>query len=277
MIRPRRWPILVAAGLLGALAHADGPRSLAVPGGVLAVPLAVDGPSPPAVRFGDKRVMVRERDGRFEALVGIPLDTEPGEHRLHVEPADAEPYVLRFSVDAKAYPEQRLTVKNRRHVNPDPADLERIGKERQRIGAALANFRTDEPPALTFVRPVEGRMSSAFGLRRFFNDQPRRPHSGLDIAAPTGTPIKAAADGVVTETGHFFFNGKTVFVDHGHGLVTLYCHMSEIDVAAGERVTRGQVLGKVGATGRVTGAHLHFGVALNDTMVDPTLFLPAPE
>ncbi|MFK7996452.1 MAG: M23 family metallopeptidase [Granulosicoccus sp.] len=125
----------------------------------------------------------------------------------------------------------------------------------------------------TFIWPVAGPVSSPFGLRRFFNDQPRRPHGGIDIAAPEGTPIMAAADGVVLEANDYFFNGNSVFIEHGLGLQTFYAHLSRIDVTNGERVTQGQVIGAVGATGRVTGPHLHWSVGLNGTWVDPLLVI----
>ena len=121
--------------------------------------------------------------------------------------------------------------------------------------------------------PVPGQVSSPFGLRRFFNKQPRNPHSGLDLASPEGTPILSAASGRVVDTGEYYFNGNTVFIEHGQGLVTMYCHMSKIDVAVGQEVSRGESIGEVGKTGRVTAAHLHWGVILNTVSVDPSMFL----
>ena len=253
------------------------PRESRVPGGIAILDLG-DGDAPPgSVIFNDHRAPVLRTPDGWVALVGIPLDTAPGAHGARWQPLDeAEPRLLEFSVASKAYAEQRLTVTNRRHVDPSKEDLERIDEERKRIDAALGTFTAERQPVLALQPPVAGRRSSSFGLRRYFNGQARSPHSGMDIAAATGTPIRSPAPGRVVEAGDFFFNGNTVFVDHGQGVVTMYCHLSRIDVKPGDEVSAGAVLGLVGATGRVTGPHLHWGVALNRALVDPALFLPPP-
>ena len=180
---------------------------------------------------------------------------------------------ITFDVTSHSYREQRLTVTNQSYVTPDQAQLDRIGRERKIIDGALQAFRQIPVESLALAAPVDGRRSSSFGLRRLFNDQPRSPHKGMDIAAGSGTPILAPRDGIVSATGDYFFNGNTVIVDHGQGYVTMYCHLSRIGVEEGQSVEAGDVLGDVGATGRVTGPHLHFGTYLNGTAVDPALLL----
>ena len=270
-MKPLAFLLLLAWNGL-AVATEDLPRPAAVPGGVAVLDLGpADGPRPTA-HLGDRRLWVRRRDGRWEAVVGIGLDAEPGTHHIRVSEGGVRRRIA-FEVRPKAYATQRLTIKNKRMVNPDEAALRRIRVERKRIRAAFRHWR-DAPVDAAFVPPVDGPMSSSFGLRRVFNGQPRRPHSGMDIAAAEGTPVHAPAPGEVIETGNFYFNGNTVFIDHGQGLVTMYCHLSAIDVRPGQRVRRGDVIGRVGATGRVTGPHLHWTVSLNDRRVDPALFLP---
>ena len=185
-----------------------------------------------------------------------------------------ETYTVRVAVVANSYREQRLTVA-RKYVEPDQEQLERILAERRIIDAALTNLREIDLDDVQMSAPVDGRRSSSFGLRRFFNDQPRSPHKGMDIAAVSGTPIAAPLGGVVTATGDYYFNGNTVIVDHGQGFISLYCHLSRINVETGQELAAGDILGEVGATGRVTGAHLHFATYLNGTAVDPALFLRA--
>jgi len=271
--------IVIAAALLpAAIARAADasdalPRTSAVPGGVVTIPIDAPADARPVATLDGARVLVLREDQRWLAVVGIPLDTKPGRRELVVGQGGKSER-LGFDVAAKTYDVQKLTVAPGQ-VDLSKRDLERVEGEKQRIRVALRTF-TDRPPAsLRLLPPVPGPRSSSYGLRRYFNGQSRSPHTGMDIAAATGTPIEAAAAGTVADVGDYFFNGNTVILNHGSGLVTMYCHLSRIDVKPGQVVTAGETIGAVGATGRVTGAHLHFGVTLNGTMVDPALFLPA--
>lgn len=210
----------------------------------------------------------------WQAIVGIPLSAKPGQHQLTITSDQGKQHRMSFAVEPKAYKEQRITLTNKRQVNPLTADLERIKREKRIMVTAFKDWNTSLTPTMILTKPTTGPLSSPFGLRRFFNDQPRNPHSGLDIAAPEGTPIQAPADAIVVATGDYFFNGKTVLLDHGHGLITMYCHMSQIDVSKGDPVKLNDTLGLVGKTGRVTGAHLHWSVSLNNARIDPNLLMP---
>ena len=238
------------------------------PGGIAIVDLGSSGHEPPVVNLDGKPVLVMSRSNRWYAVVGISLSTAPGE--LVVTAGDEQKTI---SVGSHAYREQRLTIENQSQVNPNQQQLDRIAGERAIIDGALNNFRRVPFDDVSLASPVPGPRGSSFGSRRFFNDQPRSPHSGMDIAANTGTPVVAPLPGLVTATGDYFFNGNTVIIDHGQGFVTMYCHLSEIDVEQGQSIATGDVIGAVGATGRVTGPHLHFGTYLNGTAVDPALFL----
>jgi murein DD-endopeptidase MepM/ murein hydrolase activator NlpD len=221
-------------------------------------------------------VLTVRHDGAWHAVVGLPLTLAPGRHAVDVTTPDG-PRRFPFEVRAKEYPAQRLTIKDKRYVEPSAAELKRIEREQVIIARAFATWSEVEAPPLRFRAPAEGRLTSGFGLRRFFNGQARAPHSGLDIAAPQGTPIQAPSAGVVIDTGDYFFNGNTVFVDHGQGLVSMYNHLHTIAVQPGARVAPGDRLGTIGATGRVTGAHLHWTVSLNNARVDPALLLAESE
>ncbi len=267
--------LVAAAGLFATFAAqaADLPRESRVPGGIAILEVPGDADQPPRVMFGTRRAPVLRDGDRWVALVGLPLATKIGTQAAEVGAGEAKQKIS-FEVKSKKYDEQRLTVTNDRQVNPNPDDLKRIDAESKRTEAALGRYTTNTVPELRFLAPVPGKRSNSFGFRRFFNDQPRNPHSGMDISASTGEPIHAASAGTVVDTGDFFFNGNTVFIDHGRGVVTMYLHLSRIDVKAGDTVAAGDVIGLVGATGRVTGPHLHFGIAVNRAMVDPALFLP---
>lgn len=293
----RRTALLAGGGSLLAL-HAPGahakaqatpaaptlwPQALLVPGGVARLPLGPAAARPLVHTQGAKNeqvpvLVVGDAQG-WTALVGIPLAAVPGPAHATVAAAGGSAArQLPYTVAPKKYKEQHLTV-SPRTVDLSPEDQARYERERDHQALVMATF-TEQPAgqALDSLRmrvPVPGRRSSSFGLRRVFNGQARNPHSGMDIAAPTGTPILSPLPARVIDTGEYFFNGGTVWLDHGQGLLSMVCHLSAIDVKVGDVLATGQRLGAVGATGRVTGPHLHWGVMLNRTMVDPALFVPA--
>ncbi len=243
-----------------------------VPGGIAIIQLAANSPQAPEVYYDNQRLFVqRKSDGYWIAIAGIPLTAKTGQH-VAWDAGNRARYL--FEVQPKQYQEQHIKLDNKRQVNPNKTDLQRIRRETQVIKQALVHrWHQRFHPQLPLLQPVQGVVSGAFGKRRFFNKQPRKPHSGMDIAADRGTPISVAADGVVLQTGEYFFNGKTVFVDHGQGLITMYCHLDSINVQPGSLLRRGQTLGNVGSTGRATGPHLHFGARLNGTWIDPARLL----
>ena len=287
------------------------PMSRAVPGGVAVVPLGAARRAPKAIWNGIPVLVTGSSSGWF-AVLGIPLhtlqdrlvlevqDTVPGATRAgnqastrdkgkarDVEttapagkvPSEASSTGLRridVPIQPHQYAEQHLKVAPGQ-VTLSKEVLSRHLRERKQSARVMATWTEPVPASLQLHQPVPGVRSSSFGLRRFFNGQSRNPHGGMDIAAPVGTPVKAAAPGVVIDTGDYFFNGNTVWVDHGAGLLTMYCHLDRIRARVGQRVRTGDVIGTVGKTGRVTGPHLHWSVCLNRTMVDPALFLKAEQ
>lgn len=260
------YPLLSTAGAL--------PAAAPVPGGVMLLPLGASGGEPPEVWYRERRVMVAHGEDGWIAVIGIPLEAVPGTEEAESRTAGVR---LAFDIGDKAYEEQHITLADRRMVTPPEDELRRIATEGRHMGALYTRWSESSASPLPFARPIEGRESSGFGLRRFFNGEPRRPHSGLDIAAPLGTPVHAPAAATVIDTGDYYFNGRTVFLDHGQGLITMYCHLDEIRVEAGMTVSTGDVIGTVGKSGRATGPHLHWTVSLNDARVDPRLFLATEE
>jgi len=249
------------------------PQQALVPGGIALLQL----PSykqDSKVYFKNKRIAVFPYKNSWAAMAGLGLSTTPGDHEFSVKHADGTSVNSKVTIKYKKYDEQHLTIKNKRKVNPNKEDSKRITTESKRKKKAKKQY-SERAPDVDFIWPVTGRISSIFGLRRFFNEQERRPHSGLDIAAKEGTPIKAVANGTVIDSGDFFFSGNMIYLDHGQGIISLYAHMSEISVKPGDVVKQGDIIGKVGQTGRVTGPHLHFAVLANQTLIDPVFMLPA--
>ena len=289
------------------------PMSRAVPGGVAVVPLGAARRAPKVIWNGIPVLVTGSSSGWF-AVLGIPLHTL--QDRLVLEVQDAASGAPRAAKQVSAHDKgkgrdaettatagagkaqseasstglRRIDVPVRpyqyaeQHLKVAPGQvtlskevLSRHLRERKQSARVMATWTEPVPASLQLHQPVPGVRSSSFGLRRFFNGQSRNPHGGMDIAAPVGTPVKAAAPGVVIDTGDYFFNGNTVWVDHGAGLLTMYCHLDRIRARVGQRVRTGDVIGTVGKTGRVTGPHLHWSVCLNRTMVDPALFLKAEQ
>ena len=283
----RRRTFLVAGALLGlgapAAAVTDGPVRVTVvpsspqPGDVVLLEI---GGAPPDVRA--------EWDGRplalfptahgVAALVGIDLDVRPGPIAWRVTRPSAAKNggalaAGAVTVRARTFPTQPLTLP-KGMVDLDAPTLARVETEREELKAALGAGAAERLWRGAFRIPVDGgQPTGGFGLRRVLNGQPRSPHTGYDWAAPAGTPVLASNAGRVALVAEHFFAGRNVILDHGLGLFTLYFHLTEARVARGEPVTGGQVIGTVGATGRVTGAHLHFAVLLNGARVDPEALL----
>ncbi|MCD8504391.1 MAG: peptidoglycan DD-metalloendopeptidase family protein [Burkholderiaceae bacterium] len=245
-----------------------------VPGGVGVIQVVSldESPNAPEVYLNNQRVLVLSDQSSWWAVVGIPLTTEPGSVSLAAKTGQRS-WTIPVEIKPFEYKSQHITLKDRTMVSPPPKTLERIQSELAEQTAAYGTYSEKQPSNLIFDPPVPGRLSSPFGLQRFFNGEPRNPHSGLDFAAPKGTPVKSPADGRVLLIGDYYFNGLTIFIDHGQGVISMFCHLSEINLLPGDVVKRGDIVGAVGNTGRSTGPHLHWNVSLNNARVDPALFL----
>ena len=245
------------------------PRANPVPGGIAIIPVAdaTTTVTAPVVQYEGKRVTVAQQDGAWLALVGIPLDAQAGEHHLQ-----AAGTLIPFDVQLKQYRTQRIRINDNNKVEPDDESSQRIVQELA-VQKGIKSRYSPQAATLDFIRPAPGADTGRFGMRRIFNGQQRNPHSGMDIAAATGTPVKATAAGRVLHTGDFFFSGNVVYVDHGSGVISMYAHLSQIAVKPGDNLQQGDIVGAVGSTGRATGPHLHWSVYLNGEAVDPALFL----
>ncbi len=211
-------------------------------------------------------------------LLGIDMQDVPGTHELAVEvayPDGAKRLSYNVLVMKEKYPVQRLTLPKDK-VDLDEENLIRVKAEQEQVRTVLEVVSKDRLWQGRFIEPVNGAVSGAFGRVRIINGQSRSPHNGEDIAAPEGTDVVAMNDGIARLTVDHFFSGKGLFVDHGLGLYSMYFHLSEIAVEDGVRVKRGQVIGKVGASGRATGPHLHWGVRLNGARVNPYALVRLP-
>ncbi len=296
--------LVALACLLAAAGAAQGlelPRESAVPGGVKLLRLstlgdvAPDGAAPgastpdastpdastpdastagavaPRVEADGHRALVVRDGADWIAVVGISLSTPVGDMQVEVYDASGA-HAVGFSVADQRYLTQSLTVAPGQ-VDLSAKNLARVNREHAVLDRELSHWSAAPPASLKWSPPVPGVRSSSFGMRRVFNGEARSPHTGMDIAAAAGTPVFAPADGTVLDAGNYFFTGNTVLIDHGEGLISMYGHLSAIDVRPGQNIAAGARLGAVGMTGRATGPHLHWALSLNHAWVDPELFL----
>lgn len=280
--------VLVAVALLWQLPalgaagdwHVGVRPGLIQPGDVLKLDIRPpDGVLMVTARWSDRDVaLVRQADGTWRGLFGIDVEMTPGPKvlqlrgtRLSAPPVEG---AHTFEVAKKAVRTRRIRV-NPKFVTPPKSAWPRIEEETALLNALFRTASDERLWTLNAVRPVEGVAVSGFGVRSVLNGQPRGPHNGLDLAAVTGTPVYAPTPGIVSYARPFYYSGNTVILDHGHGLFSTMAHLSVIDVKEGQRVAQGELLGKVGATGRVTGPHLHWAVRLHGDRVDPLKLVEA--
>lgn len=234
-------------------------------------------PNEPGVK--SVQVIWREKDvpafkvgDVWTTILGVDLDARPGDHPaegvMTMEDGRVERREITVDVSAKKFPVSRLTV-NQRFVELSKADLNRAAGEAKEVKAIDSRITTNIVPDEPFTDPIPGESGHNFGVRRILNGEPRAPHSGADLPAKIGTPVHATNRGRVVLAKNLFFTGNTVILDHGLGIVSMYAHLSRIDVKPGEIVKNGQVIGLAGATGRVTGPHLHWGMKVQGARVDP--------
>jgi murein DD-endopeptidase MepM/ murein hydrolase activator NlpD len=220
----------------------------------------------------DKETIRVARDGRF--LLGFGRDHAP-QSILTVTRGMGQQESHKLAITQRTYDIQRIDGLPQEKVEPSPEDLKRIASEQERLNAARARYTDLQHAFEPFDWPAIGPISGVYGSQRILNGQPRRPHFGVDVAAPVGTPLKAPAGGIVSlADADLFFTGGTVMIDHGHGLSSIFAHMQSVSAREGDRLAKGEVAGTLGATGRVTGPHLHWGMYLFNTPLDPQILVP---
>ena len=257
------------------------PQNSPFPGGVVVIDLHTTEASRPKVTFDKMKVLVAknfellelENNNNWFAVIGLALRTSVGTHQIEVDSKHLGRHSRDFTVKDKQYQTERLVIKDTTKVTPPKQELKRIAKDFMEIEKAYNNWHDNQLSTLELSLPATGRRSSGFGLRRILNGIPKNSHTGLDIAAKTGTKIYAPLSGKITCAGNYFYNGKMLFLDHGMGFITSYCHLNKILVKPNTIVQKGQLIGEIGNSGRVTGPHLHWSVSLNGVRVDPEIFI----
>ncbi len=223
--------------------------------------------------FQQRTFQLESVGGGWRGVAAVPLGTKSGIYELVIKSRTGTQLVLPIRVADHDYGEQRLTVKNEMATPMRPENLKKIKQDRRDLKIA---YSSSEPRVLLsdeLVPPLNAKLTSQFGTRRFLNGKPKSPHGGIDYKAKIGVPVRAAAQGRVVLAEELYYSGKIVIIDHGLSVFTLYMHLSEIDCLAGDQIVAGQVIGKSGRSGRVTGPHLHFGVKIAGIFVDPLRFV----
>ena len=258
------------------------------PGGIAIIPLPITNNNPPIVTYAGNRVLTikntkstngRQNISSWIAIVGIPVSSQPGIQSIKLHDPNGKAQNITFKVTPRSYKIERINFKGYRpakHKTPALIKLERrILRELKEIETTYRHWlNVHNISNIQLQLPIHGRKSSTFGLKRILNGIPKNPHSGLDLAAPEGTPVKAPMAGTVIKTSRYFLTGNAVFIEHGQGFITSYFHLKKISVKIGSKIKKGEIICLVGRTGRATGPHLHWSVSLNGARVDPELFLP---
>ncbi len=249
------------------------PENHSVNGGLTIIPIDIK--KKPSATYLNKKIAVIPSflKNQWLMVVGIPLDEKNSIQSIGI--SSPVKGTVPFQVSEKYYRIQSLKIENKRKVDPFAKDRPRINAEEKERREIYSTYTDRNPFEEAFIAPSHGPISSQFGLRRIYNGKSRDPHSGLDIASPLNTSVVAVSSGKVVSAKKYFFTGNTVIVDHGMGLFSLYAHLEKILVNKGQDIKQGNKVGLVGATGRVTGPHLHWSMILNQTLVDPLLFVPA--
>lgn len=224
-----------------------------------------------SVSLNDSKIKI-DKNGLF--VIGFDRDAS-GTYLLNLEFTNGKQETKKIQLPKRKYIVQKIKIAEK-YVNPPPEELERIEVETQKMKEARSQVGKIDSALFSkgFIKPAEGRISSVFGSQRILNGVPKNPHNGIDIAAPEGTPVYSTTDGIVIIAGEdFYYNGNFVLIDHGHGLSSIYLHLSKLNVKTGDKVTKGQKIGEIGSTGRSTSAHLHWGVQWYGNRIDPMSLL----
>ncbi len=248
-------------------------KNTAIPGGIAVIDFETKYTNPKAFYRTVPLYVQHIKNNHWQALLGIPLMEKLGKKSITVK--DFSSRIFEIEVKKYAYKEQYITLKdkNKKYINPINIHMKRIKNERPVLSKPRMTFSAQRLSNGMFTRPIDGITTGMFGVKRFYNGAARRPHTGLDYAGSIGTAVKAPANGKVLLTGNYFFNGNTIFLDHGQGLISVYIHLNKNLVKQGQLVKQGEIIGTVGKSGRATGPHLHWGIFLNGAAVNPTLLL----